>query len=283
MKKRDAKDLTHDPDVDRSEDRQFLVALARGLNILKVLGNNHQASLGNAELAEITGLSKATVSRITYTLSSLGFVDYIEKLGRYRIGAGGIALGYSSLSGCVVQHVARSLMRELAEYSELAVAVGTRAGLSMVYLGSERSGDLLSLRLSEGSMIPIESTAIGHAYLAGLGEESRVELLRAIRESAPERMRESRLQIEQNLKLCSERGYTIVRGLWHPHVNAVGVPFNPTDGTPTLAFTCGGLSYYATEERLHEDIAPRLVELVRRVEQILDGDAGLARQYPSPP
>ncbi|MGY4526802.1 IclR family transcriptional regulator [Pseudomonas sp. TE21394] len=279
MKKRDAEDLNHDPDLDRSDDRQFLVALARGLNILKVLGKNHQASLGNAELAHLTGLSKATVSRITYTLSSLGYVDYIEQLGRYRIGAGGIALGYSSLSGSVVQHVARPLMRELAEYSGLAVAVGTRTGLNMVYLGSERSSDLLSMRLSEGSIIPIESTAIGHAYLAGIEAGPREELLAALRADFPERMQASDQQLEQNLELCSSRGYSIVTGLWHPHVNAVGVPFTPADGTSTLAFTCGGLSYYASEQRLHEEIAPRLVELVKRVELILQGDAGLARQY----
>jgi len=123
MKKRDSDTFNDDPDAERSGDRQFVVALARGLDILKTIGKDHKRTFGNAELAELTDLSKATVSRLTYTLAALGYIDYIEHLGRYRIGAGGIALGYSSLSGGVVQHVARPLMRELANYSGLAVAV----------------------------------------------------------------------------------------------------------------------------------------------------------------
>lgn len=147
----------------------------------------------------------------------------------------------------------------------------------MVYLGSERSDDLLSIPLSEGSIIPIEPTALGHAYLAGLDEKPRADLMWALREHAPDRMRESRPVIEGNIKLFREKGYCIVSGLWHPHVCAVGVPFRPTDGTATLAFSCGGLSHYAPEQRLHDEIGPRLVELVDRVRKVLDGNTAAVR------
>jgi DNA-binding IclR family transcriptional regulator len=272
MKKRDSEAFTTDLDSDHTGDRQFLVALARGLEVLKVLGASNE-TLGNAELADLTGLSKATVSRITYTLSLLGYVDYLDQLGRYRIGAGGISLGYSSLSGAVVPHVARPFMRELADVSGLAVAVGARTGLNMVYLGSERSDDVLSLRLEAGSTIPIESTAMGHAYLAALPEPERRDVLRSVRDQSTESLMHSAARIEASLQQVKEHGFCAIAGVWHPHVNAVGVPFVPKDGTPALAFTCGGLSNYVSETRLHDDIGPRLVEMVEKVRRVLEGNA----------
>jgi hypothetical protein len=71
----------------RGRDRQFMVALARGLEVLKSIGEN-PGTLGNAEIARLTSLAKATVSRLTYTLSALGYIEYVEQLGRYRVAAG---------------------------------------------------------------------------------------------------------------------------------------------------------------------------------------------------
>ena len=104
MKKRQPDSLRPALDADRSDDRQFLVALARGLDILKAIGQS-PGTLGNAELVEITGLSKATVSRLTYTLTLLGYIEYIGQLGRYRVAAGAVSLGYSALAGRVLSHL----------------------------------------------------------------------------------------------------------------------------------------------------------------------------------
>ncbi|EXU83218.1 hypothetical protein AX23_07175 [Brucella melitensis 548] len=93
---------------------QVSSALVRGLEILRSF-TPHDLSLGNQELIDRTGLPKATVSRMTATLVNLGYLDYDEMLGRYRIGPATIALGYSGLSANVVVHIAMPLMRKLAE------------------------------------------------------------------------------------------------------------------------------------------------------------------------
>lgn len=269
MKKREQGFAKRNYVDDSVEDRQFLVAIARGFNILQIIGEDHLSSFSNAELSEITGLSKATVSRITYTLATLGLINYIEDTGQYKIGVGGISLGYSSLKGCVIEFLAKPLMQELADDCGLAVAVGKRVDLNIVYTGSEQSNDLFSLKLEIGSQIPIESTAIGHAYLAGLPDIARAKIINQIKFNLGSKFTSYANSIDLNLELYKTQGYTLTCGLWHPHVNAVGIPFKPEDGSPLMAFTCGGLSHYANYDRLKYDIAPKLVAMVSKIDNML--------------
>ena len=55
------------------KDRQFVTALARGLDILRAF-HAGEGMLGNQEIAHRTGLPKPTVARLTHTLT--------EQIGR---------------------------------------------------------------------------------------------------------------------------------------------------------------------------------------------------------
>ena len=54
-------------------------SLARGLDILTAF-TPAEGLLGNQEIAARAGLPKATVSRLTYTLTKLGYLTHIERL-----------------------------------------------------------------------------------------------------------------------------------------------------------------------------------------------------------
>lgn len=101
-------------DDDEGKDRQFVNALARGLELLRCFCPGEQF-LTNAELAKRTGIPKPTISRLTYTLTKLGYLAHDESLGQYQLGAGVLALGYRMLSSMDFRKLARPLMQELAE------------------------------------------------------------------------------------------------------------------------------------------------------------------------
>ena len=63
----------------KKADPRFNTALARGLDILRSFRQG-EAYLGNADLAERTGVPKATVSRLTFTLAELGYLKYKDLL-----------------------------------------------------------------------------------------------------------------------------------------------------------------------------------------------------------
>jgi DNA-binding IclR family transcriptional regulator len=112
-------------------DRKFVTALARGLEILRAFTPT-EGLLGNGELVERTGLPKPTVSRLTYTLTKLGYLRHNMRLGKYQLGSAVLSIGYPLLASMNVRQVARPLMKELADYCNGSVSMGVRDRLNMV-------------------------------------------------------------------------------------------------------------------------------------------------------
>lgn len=245
-------------------------SLTRGLDILRAF-TPEDATLGNQDLIERTGLAGATVSRLTSTLVGLGYLHYDAVLGRYSIGAATVSLGYSALSSNPIIHIARPLMQDLADWTGAAVALGARDGLEMVYLANCRSMSPVTLQLNVGSRIPIARTAMGLAYLADLDEEKRRPLVEALQQADPSGSERFAVNLDLAVRDRQEFGFVTAFGSWHSYINAVGVTFHPTDGSPTVAVTCGGIVDILPPDRCRKEVGPRLVELVRHLHE------GLAR------
>ncbi len=254
---------------DAAEGSNAAASLTRGLEILRAFTPD-DATLGNQDLIERTGLPKATVSRLTATLVYLGYLSYDEALGRYSIGAATVSLGYSALSSNPVIHMARPLMQELADKTGAAVALGTRDGLEMVYLSNCRSMSPVTLRLNIGSRIPISRTAMGLAYLAEMEPEVRASLVEQLLK--PEKEKEGLVaQIDKSLGDYRRDGFVGVFGTWYSYINAVGVAFRPTDGSPLVALTCGGIVDLLPQDLCRNLVGPELVRLPQRLRARLAG------------
>jgi DNA-binding IclR family transcriptional regulator len=150
------------------------------------------------------------------------------------------------------------------------VAVGGRDRLSMIYFGQSR-GMTIGVQLDVGSRIPIATTAMGRAYLWALGEEERNTLLRDLREHYGPRWAKMRDGVEQAGETMAKYGFVISAGEWHDDIAAVGVALKLNDGTGPYAFNCGAPAFRFTEDRLRNDIGPRLLTMVRNIEAALGG------------
>lgn len=253
---------------DGKKDRNFVMALARGLEILRAFRPS-DGLLSNQEIAARTGIPKPTVSRLTYTLTKLGYLSYSERLERYQLGTGVLALGYSSLASMGIRQVGRPLMQEFADDTGASVSLGSRDRLSMVYLENCHGQGALTLRLQVGSRVPVATTAMGRAFLAALPEAEREYLLDHIRRKDEQAWPRVRQGIEQAVADYQEKGYCISAGDWERDVNAVGVPLVLDDGSDVVAFNAGGPSFRLPREELDRHLGPRLVNLVRTVESRL--------------
>jgi len=152
-----------------------------------------------------------------------------------------------------------------------AVAVGGRDRHSMIYFGQSRNGLTLGVQLDVGSRIPIATTAMGRAYLWSLTMEERAGLLRDLREHYGSRWTKMRDGIERSGEFIAKHGFAMSAGDWQDDVAAVGVALKLNDGTGPYAFNCGAPAFRFTEDRLRNDIGPRLVAMVRNIEAALGG------------
>lgn len=252
---------------DEGQDRDFVVALARGLEILRAFRREGEA-LGNKDFAERTGLSKSTVSRLTYTLHKLAYLSCDPQTARYRLAPPVLSLGFSCLAGMPLRQLAKPYMQELADHTGMPVALASRDRLSMVYLERCRGANAVTLAIEVGAHIKMATTALGRAYVAALPAEKRAALMGELERHEGAAWPEIRRGIEAAMECHEARGYCLSLSEWKPGVNAVAVPFVPRDGSPVMAFNCGGPAETLTRARIESDVAPRLLELVRRVSAV---------------
>ncbi|KSF77786.1 IclR family transcriptional regulator [Pseudomonas paraeruginosa] len=246
------------------KDRQFVTALARGLELLRCF-TPRESLLGNQELARKTGLPKPTVSRLTHTLTRLGYLRHLPQSGKYQLEAGVMSFGYAMLSNLSIRAVARPLMEEMAGYAKAAVAMAARDRLSMVYLDVVHGEANLTMRRQVGSHLSLYRSAIGRACLAALPEDEREFLLGHIRKRHPDDWPEVRKGLERAFRDYADYGFCLSLGEWQRDVNAVGVALcHESHGL--LAFNCGGPSFHLKREKLEDDIGPRLLHMVHNIE-----------------
>lgn len=252
----------------RAKDRHFVTALARGLRVLGVFRSGDEL-LGNHEIARRSSLPKSTVSRLTYTLTKLGHLQYVEESAKYRLGTATLALGSAMLARMDVRQLARPLMQEVANYSRAMVSLGVRERLSMIYIENCRSQSALTLSLDVGSRIPIGTTAMGRAYVALLQEEERNQMYEELRAQDAAAWPKVRAGIEASLQQYHRLGCCSSFGEWQKDVNAIAVAFRAGRGMSPMSINCGGPAFQLSREFLLEEVRPRLIDVVRRLEHSL--------------
>ncbi|WP_298435036.1 IclR family transcriptional regulator [Geobacter sp.] len=264
QEKPDGPEATVKGTSDRS--RHFITSLARGFEVLRSFRPGERF-LGNQEIARRTGLPKSTVSRLTATLTELGYLKHSKNLEKYYLGTAVLSLGYSLLGNMEIRQIARPMMHELADHAQASVAIGARDRHEMVYVENCRcSATSFTLRLDVGSHIPIATTAMGRAYLCGLPDRERDHLLDQLRVRNGSDWPKIRAGFEQALREYQDRGFCLSVGDWQKDVNAVAVPFVPADGSEVFAFNCGGPAFQLRRHMLEDNIGPHLVALVRNVQ-----------------
>jgi len=241
-------------------DRKYVTALARGLQILGQFEN--EVGMGNLEIARRTGLAPATVTRLTYTLTTLGYLRQLPD-GRYCTGAGFLGLSASVQRNLGIGRTARPYMEALARELDCTVAMGTRDRNSMVFLEIARpSQGGITINTDIGSLLPIHNTAIGLAYLTNAPLAERARILELLREECAADWDQVRADIEAAHREYQRHGFVIWTGSWHRDVNAVGVALQ-VDWLPTLySFICVGSSHKLTRRALRDTHGPRLVAMV---------------------
>src|SRR3979490_153334 len=192
-------------------DLRFVVAFSRGLDVLRAFHPN-DGLLGNQEIAARTNLPKPTVSRLTYTLTKLGYLTPVPRFEKYQLAPSALSLGYAALANLGVRHLSEPFREEVMRETGGAVAVGGRDRTSMIYFGQSRNGLTLGVQLDVGSRIPIGTPGMGRAIFWALPSEERALLLRERREHYGSRWPRMRDGIERAGETVEKLGFTISAG-----------------------------------------------------------------------
>jgi DNA-binding IclR family transcriptional regulator len=254
-----------------SGDRQFITALARGLAILRCYRVG-EIYLSNQELARRSGLAKPTVSRLSYTLTRMGFLAYSSAREEYALGPGVLVLGHTYLAAMKVREVARPLMQSLAELVQATVAMGEHDALHMVVVEVCHGSPSYKLRVEVGERVPRHLTALGRANLAATPIDKRAETVEEVcRQLSPDDHQDLTAEMLASMREYDKLGFVWSCGDWNPDMFAVGVPLISEDGNRVLSLSCSGPVHEMSRKRLLTEVGPRMVRLRDRIHKSVLG------------
>ena len=221
--------------------------------------------LTNDEISKRLNLPKPTVSRITYTLTSLGYLTYIKRLGAYQLGPSVLATAKPLLNPTGFRQAIRGRLEELAIDLGVTVSLTGAAGRHMVYLDTFRGNNPFIIGLSVGATLPMLVTAAGRAYLSCLPVTKRKQLIKEIKKYEDRTSFGKKESLEKALADVKELGYCSSIGEWYPDVNAVAVPVCLKEHGDIFVIVCGGASTNLTPVLIKKKFGPRLVSISKEL------------------
>src|ERR1700753_2917159 len=249
-------------------DPSFATTLAHGLDVLGAF-RTATGSLSNAELAIHTGLSRPTVSRLTYTLAQLGYLKRNAK-GRFEPGLGLLATAYPVLSALKVRQTARPLMREFAAYAGGTVSIAMPFGLDFIYVETLRTTDAVPHVPDVGFTGSLATTAVGRALLSLATKEEVDRYVQTIRDERPDEIEYVRTRTLPDIELCKERGFAVSLGEWRREIFGVAAPLYRTPSGDCLSVNCGIPSFRFSAEQIERECGPRMLGLARSIRSLVD-------------
>jgi DNA-binding IclR family transcriptional regulator len=247
------------------QDRFFVTALARGLEILRCF-NAKRTELGTMDISHLTGLPQPTVWRLCHTLLRLGYLTRSAGSDKLRLSIGVLSLGYASLSSINISDSALHDMQQLADDFHAASSIAIPDGLDMVLVKrAQCDSAVLVVNLHVGARLPIAYSSFGGAYLAVLPPGQREQLIKALKSRHERNWPHIWKNISAAIDRYNKRGYIVNRGVYHPQINAVAIPVASEDFTQILAINCGGPATVLSARALENDVTPRLLSIAEKI------------------
>jgi DNA-binding IclR family transcriptional regulator len=249
------------------EDRQFVTALARGLDILRSFDES-RTELGTMELAHITGLPQPTVWRLCHTLVKCGLLTPSSTSDKLRIGMPVLGLGYAALSMLGFDELVRQEMHRLAVDFDAAVSLATPDRLDMLIIQRARGNGMLLVNLHVGSRLPIATSSFGWGYIASRSEPERTTLFKRLAIAYGDDWPQLKKNIEEGIRKFDENKYVLNMGSYNREINAIAVPIVDEKGKETLVINCGAPAMVLSKEKMESEVAPRLLRLARTIRAV---------------
>lgn len=216
-----------------ADTKSTVLSLAKGLRVLEAF-TAREPEQTLSQIAAKAGLDAGTAFRVVRTFVALGYLRQIEGAKRYRLAMKVLDLGFSALAAMDPHESSRPILRSLVGEVSEAASLCVLEGAEVVYVERVQAGWMrLGVNVRVGSRIPAYCTAAGHAILAHLPPERRLEVLRMReRVKLTPRTLVTLTEIERRLDRVRKLGYALSDQESIPGLRVLAAPILDSDGHP---------------------------------------------------
>lgn len=255
------------PGRTRSAEPEAVRTLERGLNVLRVLGEQRAATL--SEVARHAGLSASTTYRLLQTLRQQGFAH--EDAGIWQVGIQTFVTGraYAELDGLVA--AARSEMETLVAETGETVNLAVLQAPDVMYVHQVEGRGLMRMFTQIGARSPLYCTGAGKVLLAWRNEGDIAALVGAGPYPAyTAHTLTSLVAYQAELTQVRQLGYALDNEEREDGVRCLAVPIRGVGGTIAAAMSLSAPASRLSDERVGE-LSNKLLASARDIAVRLGG------------
>ena len=247
------------------EDRHFTTTLANGMALLSCFREGERR-LAHRDFVVRTGLAKANVSRLAFTLVRLGFLRLEPGSGKYLLGSPVLSMGYPLLAGMHIRQIAGPWMRETAEELGATVSMAVRDRAQMISVEASQSGASGTSGTDIGAASPLLGSAMGTAWLASVSAFERERAVNhALVVAGSSRDAGAAARVARSLSEFARNGYCAVFDEAGGRAR-VAVPLRAPIDSESLVFDC---ALRQVDSGLLDSAGRRLMLMTRSIEGAL--------------
>jgi DNA-binding IclR family transcriptional regulator len=204
-----------------------------------------------AEIASATGYHNSSVHKILVTLCHQGFLDRDETTKRYSLGIALVRCGQAALDNLHIKHSAKSILRELADYSGETANLAVLSGTKIVIVDVMESPVELRVSPPIGTMDSVINKSNGKAVLAWLPESLVNTIIK--REGLPARTKRSITNVKlyrKELAAVRKQGYAADFEEFQEGISAVSAPVFNAEGQVVATLSIVGPAFRMTKGKM---------------------------------
>lgn len=229
--------------------REFIESLARGLTVLPAFGEG-RPELTLTEVAQATGLARATARRALITYEHLGLV---APAGRtFTLTPRVLSLGFPPLSRTSLPEIARPHLADLTSriHESTSLAVLSDSGEEIQYTARAATARVMSVNITVGTRLPAYATALGRVLLADAPAGTITD------EHTP----------EGTLAAVRSQGYALVDEELEEGLRSIAVPIRGRSGRVVAALNTAMHASRRTPGECVTDLLPELTATATRIQ-----------------
>jgi IclR family pca regulon transcriptional regulator len=237
----------------------------RAFAIVRAFGRE-SPSLTLSQVAERTGLTRASARRFLLTLQSLGYVGSDER--QFFLRPRVLDLGFAYLSSVPVFNIVEAHMEAMVQQVQESSSASVLDGTDVIYTVRVPTKRIMSVQIEVGTRLPAYATSMGRVLLAALNPEqlgtyfdqAKMEQLTPTTVTDEDRLRATLDQVR-------DQGWCLLDQELEVGVRSVAVPLHDS---AARAFAAMNISTNATRvpiQRLLGDFLPLLRQTAHAIDE----------------
>lgn len=257
------------PAESRDTDREIVHSALRLFEVLKAF-NRNRPRMTLSEVAEATGLSRASARRFLLTLVQAGYAATDGK--RFALTPKLLELGQSILAAASIWDVARPILAQVSERLGESCFGAVLEGTDVLYvLHIPSSRHLVNVDLRVGSRTPAYCTSVGRVLLAGLSPDASDRVLEDSKPVArTPRTITKAAELRDKVRQARHQGWAVVDEELELGLRSLSVPLRGRDGVTLGAINVCGPSSRVPVEDLRTRFLPEMLDAAAQIQAALD-------------